>query len=68
MVATRIIHPYSPQDQALDFVLSHGQNEVIWDDCHFIWDSFDLINDATSPSTENVKQSPFSKEQKHYSC
>lgn len=42
------------KDDALEFVLAQGRNSVLWDECAFIWDSRNLIDDASHSALGSV--------------
>lgn len=54
MVYSQCIRSPEPREQALGFVLGRGHNQVCLDECDFIWDSRDLIEDGDQTLPEQV--------------
>jgi hypothetical protein len=47
-----MVQSWDMEETALAVVLQGDLNRVVWDECHLIWDSRDLIEE--SPAGENL--------------
>lgn len=48
MTRSQTTRPSSAKDEAFTFVLAHGQNIILWEECEFIWGPRSLIHDTAT--------------------